>query len=145
MTKECRMTKPETRPTRHSGFVILSSFVIRHSSLGRRRSSTTNNRRSTVFKSLLSLVGHRRAVTTVRRRPGVRLTLEALEGRWAPAILTVNSVADNTTKDSVLTLREAIQIVDGTLGRSLSTQEQARITGTLGTNDTIQFSLPAGP
>src|SRR5438445_1984398 len=40
MPKECRMTKHETRTIRHSDFVILSSFVIRHSSfvLGGRRS-----------------------------------------------------------------------------------------------------------
>src|SRR5207245_2739452 len=80
-----------------------------------------------VFKSLLHLVSHRRALTTIRRRRPTRLALEGLEERCAPAVLTVNSVADNTTRDNFLTLREAIQVVDGTLGRSLSPQEQGQI------------------
>src|SRR5438552_1169526 len=80
-----------------------------------------------------------------KARPRFRPALEALEGRWAPAALTVNNVADNTTSDSALTLREAIQVVNGTLGRALAVGEQAQVTGTLGTNDTIQFNLPAGP
>jgi predicted outer membrane repeat protein len=70
--------------------------------------------------------------------------VEALEGRWAPAVLTVNSVADNTNSDNSLTLREAIMLVDGNLGRSLSSAEQAQVVGTLGSSDTIQFNLPAG-
>ena len=77
--------------------------------------------------------------------PASSLGLELLEDRTAPAVLTVNSVADNTTADSVLTLREAIAVVSGNLGRSLTTQEKAQVTGTLGQNDTIQFQLPAGP
>jgi predicted outer membrane repeat protein len=81
----------------------------------------------------------------VKRAPRFRPTLEALEGRWAPAILTVNSLADNTTADSALTLREAVNVVDGTLGRALTTGEKAQVTGTLGSNDTIQFQLPVGP
>jgi hypothetical protein len=63
----------------------------------------------------------------------------------APAVLTVNSVADTTTPGTMLTLREAIELVDGTLGRALTAGEQAQVSGTLGSNDTIQFSLPAGP
>ena len=59
--------------------------------------------------------------------------------------LTVNSTADNTTAGSFLTLREAIEVVDGTLGRALTAGEQAQINGVLGTNDIIQFNLPAGP
>jgi hypothetical protein len=70
-----------------------------------------------------------------------------LENRLAPATLTVNSFADNTTADSSLTLREAILLVDNTgdassaLGRSLTSGEQAQITGTFGppSIDTIQF------
>lgn len=62
-----------------------------------------------------------------------------------PALLTINSVADNTTPDNFLTLREAIALEDGTLGRALTSGEQAQVFGTLGNMDTIQFSLPAGP
>src|SRR5579871_2192749 len=98
-----------------------------------------------MFQYLSQLVRQRRCIPAVRRRRSVRLTIDALEERWAPAVLTVNSLADNTSQDSVLTLREAIQVVDGTLGRSLSAKEQAQITGALGTNDTIQFNLPTGP
>src|SRR5689334_24442177 len=64
--------------------------------------------------------------------------LEWLEDRLAPAILTVNSTADNTTDTSHLTLREAILASEGTYtptGAQLS-----QINGTLGShNDTIQF------
>src|SRR5262249_26171729 len=61
------------------------------------------------------------------------------------AVLTVNSVADNTVADDFLTLREAIQLVNGTLSRALTSEEAAQITGRLETNNTIQFNLPAGP
>ncbi len=61
------------------------------------------------------------------------------------AVLTVNSLADTTSPGQSLTLREAIELIDGTLGRALTAGEQAQITGTLGVNNTIQFKLPAGP
>src|SRR5262249_11216778 len=104
----------------------------------------TNDGAATMFQFLSHLVNRPVAAVDAHRRLRRRLALEGLEERCAPAVLTVNSVADNTTRDNFLSLREAIQIVDGTLGRSLSPQEKAQITGTLGTNDTIQFSLPAG-
>jgi hypothetical protein len=63
----------------------------------------------------------------------------------APAVLTVDSPADDTTPDSVLTRREAVALVDGTLGRSLTAAEQAQVSGTPGSSDAIQFDLPAGP
>ncbi len=83
--------------------------------------------------------------TPAQRRRGFRPVLEALEERFCPAVLTVNSLADTTTADTALTLREAIAVVDGTLGRPLTSAEQAQITGSLGSGDTIKFSLPAGP
>jgi predicted outer membrane repeat protein len=79
------------------------------------------------------------------RRPRSRPVPELLEGRLAPAVLTVDGPADDTTPDNVLTLREAIAVVDGTLGRSLTAAEQAHLSGTLGSHDAIQFALPAGP
>ncbi len=97
-----------------------------------------------MFNFLRKLIQPRHRATTVHRRPSIRPALEMLEDRYAPAVLTVNSLADTTTAGSALTLREAIMTVDGTLGRSLNAAEQAQVTGTLGTNDTIQFSLPAG-
>ena len=61
------------------------------------------------------------------------------------AAYTVNSTADNTTADSFLTLREAIALVDGNLGRALTSGESAQIGIATGTTPTIQFNLPAGP
>ncbi len=98
-----------------------------------------------LFPAFLCPLFRRRHATTVRRRAAFRPLLEMLEERHAPAVLTVNSVADNTSADAGLTLREAIMVVDGNLGRSLSAAEQAQIAGTLGSNDTIQFNLPDGP
>jgi predicted outer membrane repeat protein len=86
----------------------------------------------------------RRSATSQRRRR-CRPAFDCLEDRCAPAVLTVNSLADNTTSDSSLTLREAIMTVNGTLGRPLSAGEQAAVSGTLSDNDTVQFSIPSGP
>ena len=80
------------------------------------------------------------------RRPRTHLTLEILEDRLAPATLIVNSVPDNTTADSSLTLREAVLLVDAggnataALGRALTAGEAGQITGTFGSNDTIVFA-----
>jgi hypothetical protein len=87
----------------------------------------------------------RQAARGARHQKAFRLSPEELEDRCTPAVLTVNSLPDNTTADSGLTLREAVALVDGTLGRALTPAEQAQVSGTLGANDTIQFSLPAGP
>jgi hypothetical protein len=70
----------------------------------------------------------------------VRLTLEALEDRAVPAVLTVNTLSDQTDHtDSVLTLREAIAVVNSQSDADLNDAEKAQISGTLGT-DTIQFA-----
>jgi hypothetical protein len=74
-----------------------------------------------------------------RRRPAV----EVLEQRLAPASLTISTLADNTTDTSVLTLRDAITLVNsggtpGALGQSsMPAAWAAQITGTFGSNDTI--------
>ena len=79
-----------------------------------------------------------------RRHAPRRLSLELLEDRRLPAVLTVNTTADDTTADSTLSLREAIELVDGSLALSaLSTQEQAQVSGSLSsTPDTIDFNIP---
>src|SRR5262249_44334456 len=50
---------------------------------------------------------------TARPRPRARLSLEALEGRLAPAVITVTSLADGTLTglagDGKVSLREAVQ------------------------------------
>src|SRR5687768_568187 len=43
-------------------------------------------------------------------RKTTRPAVEPLEGRLAPAVLTVNSAADLDARDTVLTLREAISV-----------------------------------
>jgi hypothetical protein len=76
-----------------------------------------------------------------------RLSLEALEDRLSPAILTVNSTADTANpSDPYLTLREAIAIVNSpTLHDGLSGQILGQINGTLhgGGADTILFDTTA--
>src|SRR5262249_18320641 len=81
--------------------------------------------------------GPRREQRLPRRR--VVPWLEALEGRLAPAVLTVNTVADDTTADNFLSLREAISVVNSGSTSGLNSAEQTQISGTLGSNDTIQF------
>ena len=98
-----------------------------------------------MFRAIIRWVKGKRVNKPMRPKPRYRPGLETLENRLAPAVLTVNSLLDNTTSDSNLTLREAILVVDGTLGRSLTAGESAQVSGTLGSNDTIQFNLPAGP
>src|SRR5262249_35293989 len=80
------------------------------------------------------------------QRPGIsrrRPTLEVLEGRLAPATLTVNSTADTASPlDPYLSLREAIAIVNSpSLPDGLSDPIRAQIDGDLhdGGTDTIVF------
>jgi hypothetical protein len=63
-----------------------------------------------------------------------------LEDRWVPAVLTVNTAADETTADAFLSLREAVNVVNAQSTVGLSAAELAHISGALGVNDTIQFS-----
>jgi parallel beta-helix repeat protein len=63
------------------------------------------------------------------------------------ATITVNSNADTNARDSVLTLREAILVANGTLLKSsLTSQEQSQVSATpSGTSlDKIQFSVGSG-
>ena len=79
------------------------------------------------------------------RRPANRgyiPLVESLESRRMLAILTVNSLSDNidhSAGNSILTLREAIAVVNADSTTGLQAGENAQITGMLGTNDTIQF------
>src|SRR5438132_6204432 len=72
--------------------------------------------------------------------------LESLEGRLAPALLTVNTLADETVPDGGLSLREAIGVVNTGSTAGLSDAELGQISGTLGSSDTVQFdpSLAGG-
>jgi hypothetical protein len=88
-----------------------------------------------------------------RRRPIRRLfrpSLHILEERLAPAILLVNSVADNTSDTSHLTLRDAVSLVNNAGNPayldhlSMPSGWASQISGTFGDNDTIGFSSTLG-
>ena len=81
-----------------------------------------------------------------RTRPGRRPLLEPLEPRTLLATITVNSADDSGARDTVLTLRQAIELSDGTLALgSLTAQQKAQVSGTLTTGapgNTIAFDIP---
>jgi hypothetical protein len=77
----------------------------------------------------------------LRRRK--RMSIEVLEDRQLLATITVNTTADDTTADATLSLRQAIEVSDGTLAvSSLSTQEQAQVSGAVGELNLIDFKIP---
>jgi hypothetical protein len=102
---------------------------------------------------LKNLKANLRGMRRHGKSQSTRLLLEPLEGRLGPAVLTVNSLLDNTTADAVLTLREAILLVNNggsaraALGRALTAGESSQIniyggasqSTPFGTDDTIQF------
>jgi hypothetical protein len=68
----------------------------------------------------------RASVFASKLRRRTRMSIEVLEDRQLLATITVNTTADDTTADATLSLRQAIEVSDGTLAvSSLSTQEQA--------------------
>ena len=75
----------------------------------------------------------------------VRPRLEQLEDRLTPSTLTVNTLADNITDTSFLTLREAVLLVNSggdltSLGQSsMPSGWASQIADSFGSNDTIQF------
>jgi parallel beta-helix repeat protein len=79
-----------------------------------------------------------------RRRP----RLEELEQRLAPATLTVNNIWDeDDTTDNLLSLDEAIEVVNGDLAYgalSAGEKNQIDLTQPLGKYDTIYFDLGGG-
>ncbi|QDS98162.1 choice-of-anchor Q domain-containing protein [Adhaeretor mobilis] len=77
-----------------------------------------------------------------------KLCVEQLEDRRMLAVLDVNSMADNITSDTELTIRESTLLINNAgdsnaaLGRALTAGELAQIdasTDAFGTNDTITF------
>ncbi len=77
-------------------------------------------------------------------------SLEILEDRLAPATLTVNTKDDNASDTSVLTLREAVTLVNNggnsnSLGQSsMPAGWASQITGAFGANDMIEFASSLG-
>jgi uncharacterized repeat protein (TIGR01451 family)/CSLREA domain-containing protein len=85
---------------------------------------------------------HRRPRIKIRRR-NLSAWLETLEDRMLLATITVNTTADDVTSDATLSLREAIEVANGTLAvSSLSAQEQAQVSGALSNPNTIAFNIP---
>ncbi len=83
-------------------------------------------------------------------RSRVRLGFESLEDRFAPAVFTVNTLADGPANhaDAQLTLREAVDAVTAGGTGGLSLGEIAQIAGEFGVGDTIVFAealTAAGP
>jgi CSLREA domain-containing protein len=78
-----------------------------------------------------------------RRPNGLPLRLEWLEGRLAPAVVTVTTTADdNTPNDGSVSLREAIQAINnGTAGADTDISNQSP--GVFGVNDTVNFNISA--
>src|SRR3954471_19467420 len=75
------------------------------------------------------------------RRPGRRpLSLELLEGRVTPAVLTITGTGDVIAVDGLVTLREAIQSVNQ--GSNVNADVVAA--GAYGTSDTINFNIGGG-
>ena len=81
--------------------------------------------------------------SALKSRRRKRFSVEPLESRQLLSTITVNTTADETAADSTLSLREAIEVSDGTLAvSSLSSQEQALVSGTVGSSNTIDFNIP---
>ncbi len=71
------------------------------------------------------------------------MSVEVLENRQLLATITVNTTGDQSAPDSTMSLRQAILVSDGTLAvSSLSTQEQALVSGAVGASNTIGFDIP---
>jgi hypothetical protein len=72
-----------------------------------------------------------------------RLRFELLEPRQLLATLVVNTAADTVTVGDTLSLRQAIELSNGTLAFSaLSSQEQGQVSGDLSAANTIDFDIP---
>jgi Bacterial Ig-like domain (group 3)/Right handed beta helix region/Bacterial Ig-like domain len=81
----------------------------------------------------------RRPVTARRR-----VHVELLEERQLLATITVNTVGDSDSVGATLSLRQAIEISNGTLLiSSLSMPQRAQVSGALSSPNTIDFNIPA--
>ena len=71
-----------------------------------------------------------------------RPALEVLENRWAPAVVTVTTTADDLTpNDGSVSLREAITAINA--GSTLGDPDiSAQSPGTFGINDKLAFNIP---
>ena len=94
----------------------------------------------TIVQSIEAMVRSRCAPKLRRKK---WMWVEVLEDRQLLATITVNTTADDTTPNSTLSLRQAIEVSDGILAvSSLSAQEQAQVSGAVGASNTIGFNIP---
>jgi hypothetical protein len=71
------------------------------------------------------------------------MQVEVLEDRQLLATIVVNTTADNTAPAATLSLRQAIELSDGTLALSaLTPQEQAQVSGGGNGTGVIDFNIP---
>jgi hypothetical protein len=77
------------------------------------------------------------------KKRSVRLLLELLEDRLAPASLIVNTALDTNARDNLLSLREAIMLSNGDLAyAALAPAEQAQVSnGTPGGQQADDYIL----
>src|SRR3954468_2302278 len=100
-------------------------------------------------RSLKRLLGQRGdAQGLARSVPGrARPRLELLEDRCVPATLTVNTLADNATADSYLSMHEAVALIqnggdaNAALSRALTSGESNQVDAiqVFGSGDTVLF------
>ena len=57
----------------------------------------------------------RRSISELKSRRRQRLCVDVLEDRQLLSTITVNTTADETTADSTMSLRQAIEVSNGTL------------------------------
>ncbi len=85
----------------------------------------------------------KRSIYALKSRRRQRPAVDVLEDRQLLSTITVSTTADETAADSALSLREAIEVSNGTLAvSSLSTQAQAQVSGAVGSTNTIDFNIP---
>ena len=77
-----------------------------------------------------------------RSLPINRFLLEVLEERQLMATITVNTTSDGSLSPSTVSLRQAIEISNGTLAvSSLTSAQQTLVSGAIGTPNTIDFNI----
>ena len=85
----------------------------------------------------------RKSISALKSRRRQRLAVDVLEDRQLLSTISVNTTADDTTAASTMSLREAIEVSNGTVAvSSLSTQQQAQVSGAVGSTNTIDFNIP---
>src|SRR4051794_13894824 len=89
-------------------------------------------------------MSHHLASRRRARRHALRTwTLERMEERTLLSVLTVNTTDDADNRDAVLSLREAIELNNGTLAvGALTAGEQAQLTGDAADRNAIHFDIP---